>query len=135
MTQAVFHVLEDRLRAADVDEQKRKGDLGDPYAPYPYPSVAGGKDAGAGPGNTYGDQAPLVGRGSSFHREYEDDMDEVKSIRSDYFDYRSRLTSDQDDTNSNYGTKSYAPSRNMFQIADEGHVHCQVKLRAKRWRQ
>ena len=136
MSQAAFHALEDRLRAADVDEQKRnrlrdaeveagldvrQGNAGDPYAPYLSPSVAGGEDAGFG--NTYGDQAPLVGRGSSFHREYKDDVDEDKSMRSDDFDYRSRLTSDRDDSNSNYGTESYAPSRNMFQTADkEGHV-------------
>ena len=44
-------------------------------------------------------------------------------MRSDDFDYRSRLTSNRDDSNSNYGTESYAPSRNMFQAADkEGHV-------------
>ena len=75
-------------------------------------------------GNTYyGDQAPLVGRGSSFHREYEDEVDEDKSMRSDDFNYRSRLTSNQDDSNSNYGTESYAPFRNMFQAVDkEGHV-------------
>ena len=88
----------------------RQGDIGDPYAPYLSPSVAGGEDAGTGPGNTYGDQAPLVGRGSSFHREYKDNVDEDKSIRSDDFDYRSCLTSDRDDTNSNYGTESYVPS-------------------------
>ena len=32
---------------------------------------------------------------------------------------RSRLTSNQEDTNSNYGSESYAPSRNMFQNADK----------------
>jgi len=31
--------------------------------------------------------------------------------------------SNRDDSNSNYGTESYAPSRNMFQTVDkEGHV-------------
>ena len=37
-------------------------------------------------------------------------MDEAKSIRSEGFDYHSRLMSDRDDINSNYGTESYAPS-------------------------
>ena len=68
-------------------------------------------------------QAPLVGWGSSFHREYEDEVDEDKSMRSNNFNYHSRLTSKRDNSNSNYGTESYAPSRNMFQAVDkEGHV-------------
>ena len=129
-------MLEDHLRTANVNEQKhnhlreakaeagldvRQGNTGDPYVPYLSPSVAGGDNTGFG--NTYGDQAPLVSQGSSFHRESEDEVDEDKSVRSDDFDYRSCLTSNQDNSNSNYGTESYAPSRNMFQAADkEGHV-------------
>ena len=32
---------------------------------------------------------------------------------------RSQLTSNQEDTNSNYGSKSYTPSQNMFQNVDK----------------
>ena len=132
MSQAAFHMLEDRLRAADVDKEcnrlrEAKVEAGldvcqenasDPSVSYLSPSIAGGEDTGFG--TTYGDQALLVSWGSSFHCEYED---EDKSMWSNDFDYHSHLTSDRDDSNSNYGTKSYAPSRNMFQTADkEGHV-------------
>ena len=113
MSQAAFHMLE----GLDVHQ----GNAGNPYVPSLSPLVAGGEDTGFG--NTYGDQAPLVGRGSSFHHEYEVEVDEDKSMQSDNFDYCSCLMSDQDDSNSNYGTESYAPSRNMFQAADkEGHI-------------
>ncbi|KIM50270.1 hypothetical protein SCLCIDRAFT_34456 [Scleroderma citrinum Foug A] len=113
MSQVAFHMLE----GLDV----RQGNAGDPYVPSLSPLVAGGEDTGFG--NTYGDQAPLVGQGLSFHHEYEDGVDEDKSMWSDNFDYHSCLTSDWDDSNSNYGTESYVPSRNMFRAADkEGHV-------------
>ena len=49
-----------------------------------------------------------------------DDYDERKSFRSDDFDGRSAYTSQRDDGSvSNFGTESYAPSRNMFQNADQ----------------
>ncbi|KAF8451038.1 hypothetical protein L210DRAFT_3357614, partial [Boletus edulis BED1] len=35
------------------------------------------------------------------------------------FDNRSQLASNREETNSNYGSKSYAPSRNMFWNADK----------------
>ncbi|KAI6130624.1 glycosyltransferase family 2 protein [Pisolithus croceorrhizus] len=130
LSQAAFHAMEDYLRAADVEEQKRNRmreaeveagldvrPSGDPYAPYLTPSAVGVDESTYA--NTYGDQAPLVGQGSSFHREYDEEYDEAKTVRSDEFDGRSRLTSDRDDSNSNYGTESYAPSRNMFQNVDK----------------
>lgn len=130
LSQAAFHALEDYLRAADVEEQKRNRmreaeveagldarSGGDPYAPYLTPSAVGVDESAYA--NAYGDQAPLVGRGSSFHREYDEEYDEAKTVQSDEFDGRSRLTSDRDDSNSNYGTESYAPSRNMFHNADK----------------
>ncbi|KAI6019144.1 glycosyltransferase family 2 protein [Pisolithus marmoratus] len=130
LSQTAFHAMEDYLRAADVEEQKRNRmreaeveagldsrPSGDPYAPYLSPSAVGvDESAYAG---AYGDQAPLVGRGSSFHREHDEEYDEAKTVRSDEFDGRSRLTSDRDDSNSNYGTESYAPSRNMFHNVDK----------------
>ena len=50
---------------------------------------------------------------------YDDEYEDRKSFRSDDFDNRSRLTSNREETNSNYGSESYAPSRNMFQNADK----------------
>jgi len=44
--------------------------------------------------------------------------DENRSVLSEDFDARSRLTSNRDETIS-VGTESYAPSRNMFQNADK----------------
>ncbi|KAI6013665.1 P-loop containing nucleoside triphosphate hydrolase protein [Pisolithus microcarpus] len=61
---------------------------------------------------------PAVGQGSSFYREYDEEYDEAKTVQSDRFDGRSRLTGDWDDSNSNYGTESYPPS-NMFQHVDK----------------
>ncbi|KAI6023520.1 P-loop containing nucleoside triphosphate hydrolase protein [Pisolithus microcarpus] len=95
LSQATFHAMEDYLRAADVEEQKhnrmREAEV----------------EAG-----------PAVGQGLSFHREYDEEYDEAKMVQSDGFDGRSRLTGDQDDSNSNYGTESYPPS-NMFQHVDK----------------
>ena len=46
--------------------------------------------------------------------------EDQKSFCSDNFDsHISRLTSNWEETNSNYGSESYAPSRNMFQNADK----------------
>ncbi|KAH7883110.1 glycosyltransferase family 2 protein [Phlebopus sp. FC_14] len=137
LSEAAFHSLEDRIRALDVEEQKRNRlrdaeaeagldvrNIGDPYAPYPSPGIASEESPLA---NAYADpfhssQAlPLVNNAASFHRgdAYDDEYDERRSFRSDDFDNRSRLTSNRDDSNSNYGTESYAPSRNMFQNADK----------------
>jgi len=54
-----------------------------------------------------------------FHREYEGDLDEVKSMRSGDFDNCSCLTGDWDDSNSNYGAELYEPCRNIFQTEDK----------------
>ncbi|KAF9225027.1 glycosyltransferase family 2 protein [Gyrodon lividus] len=136
LSQAAFHSLEDRIRTLDVEEQKRNRlrdaeaeagldvrSISDPYAPYQSPGVAGDDSPYADPFNQASSQAhvPLVGNSSPFQRAdlYDDEYDERKSFRSDDFDNRSRLTSNRDDSNSNYGTESYAPSRNMFQNADK----------------
>jgi chitin synthase len=47
-----------------------------------------------------------------------DEYDEWKSFRDNDFNAHSALTSNRDDTTSNYGSEAYAPSRNMFQNAD-----------------
>ncbi|KAF7973093.1 hypothetical protein HWV62_16302, partial [Athelia sp. TMB] len=139
LSQVAFHNLEDRIRANDVEEQKRNRmrdaeaaagldprDLADPYAPYASP---GGEQHENSPfGDGFGDlgqssQAlPLVANASPFQRAdlYDEDYDDHKSFRSDDFDNRSRLTSQHDaESVSNFGTESYAPSRNMFQSSDK----------------
>jgi chitin synthase len=61
---------------------------------------------------------PLMSHAAPFQRgEAFEEYDDTKSFRSDDFDQRTRLTSAADDA-SNYGSESYAPSRNMFQNAD-----------------
>ncbi|KAF8447874.1 P-loop containing nucleoside triphosphate hydrolase protein [Boletus edulis BED1] len=134
LSQAAFHSLEDRLRSLDVEEQKRNRlrdaeaeagldvrSIGDPYAPYASPGLP--PDDYADSYNQVSSQAhvPLVANASPFQRGnlYEDDYEDRKSFRSDDFDNRSRLTSNREETNSNYGSESYAPSRNMFQNADK----------------
>lgn len=129
-------MLEDHLRANDVEEQKRNRvrdaeaagldprELNDPYAPYSTPGIEQPENSPFGDG--YGDigqssQAlPLVSNASPFQRAdlYDDDYEERKSFRSDDYDGRSRLASQHDETMS-IGTESYAPSRNMFQNADK----------------
>ncbi|KAF8121855.1 hypothetical protein EV363DRAFT_1559012 [Boletus edulis] len=75
--------------------------LRDPYAPYASPGLP--PDDYADPYNQVSSQAhvPLVANPSPFQRGnlYKDDY--------------------EDQTNSNYGSESYAPSRNMFQNADK----------------
>ncbi|KAF8124432.1 chitin synthase-domain-containing protein [Boletus edulis] len=113
--QAAFHSLEDCLHSLDVEEQRRNR-LRDAEA-------EAGLDV-----HSIGDlslvnqvtsqaHVPLVANASPFQRGnlYEDDYEDRKPLRSDDFDNRGRLTSNREETNSNYGSKSYAPSRNMFQ--------------------
>lgn len=139
LSQFAFHKLEDGLRSRDVEEQKRnrmraaeaeagldpRGGMGggDMYGPY----------LGSAEGGDYGDNAafgtsnqhlPLVANASPFQRAdlYDDEFDERKSLRSDDFDGQSNYTS-QRDAASNYGSESYAPSRNMFQGAEGKGAH------------
>ena len=134
MSQVAFHRLEDDLRSKDTDEQKRNRmrdaeaeagldprGLGDPYAPYLTPGAESPYQAEFGDPFSNSNQAlPLVQNASPFQRaDMYDDYDERKSFRSDDFDGRSAYTSQRDDASvSNFGTESYAPSRNMFQNAD-----------------
>ncbi|KAF7439767.1 hypothetical protein PC9H_000103 [Pleurotus ostreatus] len=138
LSQAAFHRLEDQLRSRDVEEQKRNrikdaeagagltaGGIGDPYGPYGSPSGEGDVSPWAGgysdPFNPSTQALPLVSNASPFQRAdmYDDDADEQKSLRSEDYDGRSRFTSQRDDSVSNFGSESYAPSRNMFQNADK----------------
>ncbi|EIW53333.1 glycosyltransferase family 2 protein [Trametes versicolor FP-101664 SS1] len=135
LSQAAFHRLEDDLRSKDTEEQKRNRmrdaeaeagldprDLGDPYAPYQVPGAENSPYAGdfGDPFATSNQALPLVQHASPFQRaDMYDDYDERKSFRGDDFDGRSAYTSQRDDASvSNFGTESYAPSRNMFQNTD-----------------
>lgn len=121
-----FHKLEDHLRANDVEEQKRnrlrdaeieagmEPRTADLYGPY-----GGGV---AGESNAWADSSqaalPLVSNAQAFSRggndAFEDDYyDDRKSFRTD--DAASRYRGMGDETASNIGSESYAPSRNMFQ--------------------
>ena len=48
-----------------------------------------------------------------------DDYKENKSVLSKDNDGQSRFTSNRDESVSNFGSESYAPSQNMFQNADK----------------
>ncbi|KAJ7647442.1 glycosyltransferase family 2 protein [Roridomyces roridus] len=145
LSHLAFHKFEDRLRAQDSEEQKRnrlrdgeveggldpRGLSADPYAPYPSPHLEGESSpwGAAGVSGPFGDSnaaLPLVAHASPFQRadlyEREDDgYDEHKALHggdSD-FDARSRYTSAVDaESASNFGSESYAPSRNMFGAGD-----------------
>ncbi|KAI8989101.1 glycosyltransferase family 2 protein [Trametes punicea] len=134
LSQPAFHRLEDDLRSKDTEELKRNRlrdaeaeagldprNLGDPYAPYHVPGTESPYQAEFGDPFSSSSQAlPLVQHASPFQRaDMYDEYDERKSFRSDDFDGRSAYTSQRDDVSvSNFGTESYAPSRNMFQTAD-----------------
>ena len=50
---------------------------------------------------------------------YDNEYEGCKSFHSDDFDNQSQLTSNREETNSDYGSESYALSRNMFQNVDK----------------
>ncbi|KAG6371380.1 P-loop containing nucleoside triphosphate hydrolase protein [Boletus reticuloceps] len=134
LSQVAFHSVEDRLHSLDVVEQKRNclcdaeaeagldvHSIGNPYAPYASPGLP--PDDYKDPYNQVFSQAhiPLMANTSPFQHGnlYNNAYEDCKSFRSDDFNNRSQLTSNQEATNSNYGSESYAPSRNMFQNADK----------------
>ena len=127
------------MRSRDVEEQKRnrireaEADAGldprgmsDPYAPHLSPNAETGEISpwAAGYGDAFNNSSqalPLVANASPLQRAdlYDDEYDERKSLQSEDYDGRSRFTSQRDETVSNFGTESYAPSRNMFQNTDK----------------
>ena len=141
LSHTAFHRLEDELRSRDTEDQKRNRQrdaeaeagldprgLSDPYAPYASPDTespyAGGSGGYNDPFGQSNQALPLVANASPFNRaEQYDDYEDGKSVRSDDYDVRSALTSQRDvESESNYGTESYAPSRNMFQGGDKALV-------------
>lgn len=139
LTQRAFHRFEDPLRANDTEEQKRNRmrdaeaeagmtAAGDIFSPYNANAPASGENTPftqgpyGDPFGASGSQAalPLVAHAQSFQQGGMYDYDERKSLRSaDDFDAHSRFTSNRDDVGSNFGTESYAPSKNMFQNLDK----------------
>jgi chitin synthase len=132
LSQLAFHKFEDQLRSRDIEEQKRnrireaEAEAGldphsgvDPYAPYSAPGNGENSPFASGYQDAYHSSSqalPLVSNASPFQRAdlYDDEFD-GKSIASHEFERRSRFTSQHDDSVSNFGSESYAPSRNMFQ--------------------
>ncbi|KAF9019249.1 glycosyltransferase family 2 protein [Hymenopellis radicata] len=132
LSQWAFHLFEDFLRAQDVDEQKRNrlrdaeamaglNEGSDPYGPYPstpqedQDQVWDHREASSA-------ALPLVANASPgpFRRAdmYTDDL-ENRSLRSDDLSQR-------DDITSEFGSESYAPSRNMFQVNDKKPMEGEV---------
>lgn len=94
----------------------------DPYSPYHDPGSA--QDYGFSDARNASNQhLPLV-QNAAFQRAdlYNDEYDERKSLQSEDYDGRSQLTSHREETSSNFGSESYAPSRNMFQNAEKNAV-------------
>ncbi|KZT19143.1 glycosyltransferase family 2 protein [Neolentinus lepideus HHB14362 ss-1] len=135
LSQAAFHRLEDYLRSTNDDEQKwnrsrdaeidtglRPGGTEDLYAPYLSEGPSPIEETSESPfRDPFGQSSQALRPPVLPYRntEYGDeDSDERKSLRSDDFDGRSRLTSHQGYPASEIGTESYAPSRNMFQNGD-----------------
>lgn len=134
LTHTAFHKLEDHLRANDVEEMKRnrmrdaEAEAGldprgtaDPYAPYSAPGSERPSSPYADAFNQSSQALPLVSNASPFTRAgmYNEEYDDRKSLRSEEYDGRSQFTSHRDESTSNFGTESYAPSRNMFHNADK----------------
>lgn len=112
-----------RLRDAEAEAGLSPSGLSDPYAPYHDPAsspmVHGYSDAL----NASSQALPLVAN-AAFQRAdlYNDEFDEQRSLHSEDYDGRSQLTSHREETSSNFGSESYAPSRNMFQNAEKNAV-------------
>ena len=134
----VFQKLEDYLQSMDVEEQKHNhmrdteaaggvANAGDLYSLYPTTPVTcqhlqgAPLDAGYGDAFAKSSQAlPLIENASPFQHAdlYKDEYDDRKSFCSEDYDGHSQFTSVHDVVNSNFGTESYVPSRNMFQNAN-----------------
>ena len=140
LSHAAFHKLEDHLRANDAEDMKRNRlreaeaeagldprGMADPFAPYATPGSEMGPVSAAGGGffhdamNSSNQQLPLVTNASPFvgRGDMYDEYDDQRSLRSDDYDGRSQFTSHRDESSSNFGSESYAPSRNMFQNAEK----------------
>jgi chitin synthase len=107
------------MREAEIEAGLDPRSAADPYGPYPSPGVEGDNQWQAGYHDNFdssNQNLPLVANASPFQRAdlYDDDY-ENRSLRSEDFDGSSRFGGARDDSASNFGSESYAPSRNMFQ--------------------
>ncbi|WWC67634.1 uncharacterized protein I206_101544 [Kwoniella pini CBS 10737] len=128
LSHSIFHRFEDRLRAEERDEQRhRREDMEylddkdrkvDPFSPY-----NNNRDISpaASPALGYSDpylqnesnvELPLVDHAQPLRQDSPDDFDEIRGFAP------SQITSQFGDSNSNIGTETYAPSRNMFRDFD-----------------
>lgn len=122
----VEEVKRNRIRAAEAEAGLDPRNIMDPYAPYSSPGMdhersPGGLENEDNPFTMSSAALPLVSNASPFQRadQYDDDaFGELRSLKSGAYDNRSRYDTHDDDV-SNYGTESYAPSRNMFQSANQ----------------
>lgn len=94
-----------------MDPQTPMTDNKSPFMSGAYGDPFGQSSSAALPLVSHAQPQPFA-RGDMYEREF----DEGKSMRSEDFDGGSRYTAP--DLESNYGTESYAPSRNMFQNLD-----------------
>ncbi|KAF8198694.1 glycosyltransferase family 2 protein [Mycena galopus ATCC 62051] len=139
LSHAAFHRLEDRLRARDVEEQKRTRMAEGAAAVGPYVPYTSGSailkpheapwatnvyhDPYGGAGRSSSAALPLVANASSFPRaefyERDDEVgyDEHGTLRATKSDFDAQSTRD---TASNFGSESYPPSLNMFGAEGNG---------------
>ena len=108
------------MRDAEIEAGMEPRTL-DPYAPYTPQGNPSSPNVGYN--DEYGASSaalPLVANAQAFNRggmDYEDEYDDRKSYRTD--DYEgSRFGGHRDESRSNLGSESYAPSRNMFQTTN-----------------
>ncbi|KAL0058434.1 hypothetical protein AAF712_014895 [Marasmius tenuissimus] len=118
LSQAAFHLLEDQLRSWN-DEERKRYRLRDAEA-----EAAGYGDAF----NASSEQLPLVPNDFPFIRadQYDDEYDKNHSFCDE--DDRSWMTGQQDDSAFNFGSESYAPSRNMFHDAEKAGLDNKTAL-------
>ncbi|KAJ7031236.1 hypothetical protein C8F04DRAFT_1364155 [Mycena alexandri] len=108
---------------ADLADGGRANAYADPYAPYTSPGLEGVEYPWGGEGsyNGHGSTAalPLVANASPFQRaDMYDDKGRHGGGHGGRMHSRLMLATDERETASNFGSESYAPSRNMFGAGD-----------------
>jgi len=83
-------------------------------------------------GNLSSAALPLVANAQQQRRDYDLDSEyDRRTVRSEDEYAQSRFTSHYDDSNSNFGTEAYAPSRNMFGNMEKSGLQEKEELDAK----